>query len=76
MTGHDLLAELRCPDAHPQKRLLVAIADRIFPGLDARDLWYVKGILGQVDDVMKGAEAPWLSRLERTRIEEAAKELA
>jgi hypothetical protein len=35
----------------------------------------VVGILGQIDDVLKGAPTPWLSRAERLRIEDTAKEI-
>jgi hypothetical protein len=75
MTAAALLAELRSPGAHPHKAKLAAICDKVFPGIEARQSWYVLGILGQIDDVLKGAAAPWMSRKERDAIEEAAKEI-
>ena len=75
MNGADLLAELRLPGAHPHKAKLAAICDKVFPELGERAGWYVVGILGQIDDVLKGAPTPWLSRAERLRIEDTAKEM-
>lgn len=75
MTGAALLAELRSPGAHPQKRRLVAIVDRVFPTAGERDSWYVSALLGAVDDVLKGAAAPWISRAERDAVKKANQEI-
>lgn len=77
MSTAALLAELRAPSAHPSKRRLVAILDEIWPTAGEREKWYVRALLGYVDDLIKDphAFAPWLSQKERLAVLAAAERI-
>jgi hypothetical protein len=72
MTTRDLLTSL----VHPQKVRLVTIARTVWPDIDEHPTWHATWLLGAVDDVLKGACTPTLSRKEREAVELAAKEIA
>lgn len=57
---------------HPAKARLVAVCRAVWPNFDERSDLEAAGLMGQVDDVLRGVGSPWLSRVEREKVKAAA----
>jgi hypothetical protein len=62
-------ADLLSTQVHPAKARALSLCLATWPDFGSRSDWEQNGLMGQVMDVEAGRGSPWLSRVERERVE-------
>jgi hypothetical protein len=63
------IAGLLESQSHPAKARALSLCLATFPNFGALPDWQQSGLMGQVMDVEAGRGSPWLSRVEREKVE-------